>query len=70
MAVYQMTKVGLGNGLIPLGLTKEFTIRPGCYKKLKVNRSISLVTRKTIAQLDFFEPFYKELQHNIEVYFL
>jgi DNA-binding transcriptional LysR family regulator len=69
MAVYQMTKVGLGNGLIPLGLTKEFAIKTMCYKKLKVNRSISLVTRKTIAQLDFFEPFYKELKSNIERYF-
>jgi len=27
MAVYQMTKVGLGNGLIPLGLTKEFLLK-------------------------------------------
>ena len=63
MAVYQMTKVGLGNGIIPLGLTKE------AYRKLKVTRTISLVTRKTVAQLDFFEPFYKELKKNIAAYF-
>jgi hypothetical protein len=69
MAVYQMTKVGLGNGLIPLGLTKEFLLKKDCYKKLKVTRSISLVTRKTIAQLDFFETFTKELKDNIEYYF-
>jgi DNA-binding transcriptional LysR family regulator len=69
MAVYQMTKVGLGNGLIPLGLTKEFHLKKEAYKKLKVTRTISLVTRKTVAQMDFFEPFYKELKHNIEVYF-
>lgn len=69
MAVYQMTKVGLGNGLIPLGLTKEFNIKKESYKKLKVTRTISLVTRKTVAQLDFFEPFYKELKNNIENYF-
>lgn len=69
MAVYQMTKVGLGNGLIPLGLTKEFNIKKESYKKLKVTRTISLVTRKTVAQLDFFEPFYKELKNNIEIYF-
>lgn len=69
MAVYQMTKVGLGNGLIPLGLTKEFNIKKESYKKLKVTRTISLVTRKTIAQMDFFDPFYKELKNNIEIYF-
>ncbi len=69
MAVYQMTKVGLGNGLIPLGLTKEFLIQKDCFKKLKVSRSISLVTRKTVAQLEFFEPFVKELMKNIEYYF-
>jgi len=69
MAVYQMTKVGLGNGLIPMGLTKEFLLKKDCYKKLKVTRSISLVTRKTIAQLDFFETFTKELKDNIEYYF-
>lgn len=69
MAVYQMTKVGLGNGLIPLGLTKEFHMKKESYKKLKVTRTISLVTRKTIAQMDFFEPFYKELKNNIEYYF-
>lgn len=69
MAVYQMSKVGLGNGLIPLGLIKELHLNKEAYKKLKVTRAISLVTRKTIAQLDFFEPFYKELKHNIEAYF-
>ncbi|MDO9184004.1 MAG: LysR family transcriptional regulator [Bacteriovorax sp.] len=69
MAVYQMTKVGLGNGLIPLGLIKELNVKKESYKKLKVNRTISLITRKTVAQLDFFEPFYKELKNNIESYF-
>ncbi len=69
MAVYQMTKVGLGNGLIPLGMTHEFHLKKESYKKLKVTRTISLVTRKTIAQMDFFEPFYKELKNNIEYYF-
>jgi DNA-binding transcriptional LysR family regulator len=69
LAVYQMTKVGLGNGLIPLGLIKELHIKKEAYKKLKVTRTISIVTRKTVAQLDFFEPFYKELKQNIEIYF-
>jgi DNA-binding transcriptional LysR family regulator len=69
MAVYQMTKVGLGNGLIPLGMTQEFYLKKESFKKLKVTRTISLVTRKTIAQMDFFTPFYNELKNNIEYYF-
>lgn len=69
MAVYQMTKVGLGNGLIPLGLCKELNIKRQHYKKLKLTRPISLVTRKTIAQLDLFGPFYEELKSNITYYF-
>jgi len=69
MAVYQMTKVGLGNGLIPLGMTHEFHLKKESYRKLKVTRTISLVTRKTIAQMDFFDPFYRELKNNIEHYF-
>lgn len=69
MAVYQMAKVGLGNGIIPFGLTKEFHIKKESYKKLKVTRTISLITRKTVAQLDFFDPFYRELKNNIENYF-
>ncbi|MBC7429168.1 MAG: LysR family transcriptional regulator [Bacteriovorax sp.] len=69
LAVYQMTKVGLGNGLIPLGLCKELQIKNKYYKKLKVTRPISLVTRKTIAQLEIFNPFYTELKANMAEYF-
>jgi DNA-binding transcriptional LysR family regulator len=69
MAVYQMTKVGLGNGLVPQGMTHEFNLKKDSYRKLKVTRTISLVTRKTIAQMDFFEPFYEELKKNIKKYF-
>jgi hypothetical protein len=69
LAVFQMTKVGLGNGIIPLGMAREFNLKKDSYKKLKVTRTISLVTRKTIAQMDFFDPFYKELKNNIEQYF-
>lgn len=69
LAVYQMAKVGIGNGLIPLGLCKELSIKSKHYRKLKVTRPISLVTRKTITQLDFFNSFYSELKTNIESYF-
>lgn len=69
LAVFQMTKVGLGNGIIPLGMAREFNLKKESYKKLRVSRTISLVTRKTIAQMDFFDPFYRELKNNIEHYF-
>lgn len=69
MAVYQMTKIGLGNGLIPLGLCKELRLKKNQYKILKTTRPISLVTRKTIAQLEIFTPFYNELKINCKRYF-
>jgi DNA-binding transcriptional LysR family regulator len=69
LASYQMAKVGLGNALIPLGLAKELGIKKNHYRILKLKRPISLVTRKTISQLDFFENFYRELKANIETYF-
>lgn len=69
LAVYQMSKIGLGNGVIPLGLCKELNINKKHYKVLKVSRPICLVTRKTITQLDFFNPFYNELKLNLINYF-
>ena len=69
LAVYQMTKVGLGNGLIPLGMAIELGLKRTQYRVLKTKRPISLVTRKTISQLDFFEAFHKELKSNIKNYF-
>lgn len=69
LATYQMVKIGLGNGVLPLGLCKELNIPKKSYKILKVTRPISLVTRKTITQLEFFTPFYNELKKNIENYF-
>jgi DNA-binding transcriptional LysR family regulator len=69
LAVYQMSKIGLGNGLIPLGLCKELHIKKKHYRTLKVTRPISLVTRKTVAQLDIFNPFLTELKNNINLYF-
>lgn len=69
LAVYQMARVGIGNGLIPLGLCKELQIKKKNYRKLKVTRPISLVTRKTITQLEIFNPFLAELKTNITKYF-
>lgn len=69
MAVYQMTKVGLGNGLIPLGLCKELKVKKSQYKVLKTTRPISLVTRKTISQLEIMTKFTNELMINSKKYF-
>jgi DNA-binding transcriptional LysR family regulator len=69
LAVFQMTKIGLGNGLIPLGMARELGLKKSQYRVLKVKRPISFITRKTITQLEFFEPFYKELKSNIKTYF-
>ena len=69
MAVFQMTKVGIGNGIIPLGLCKELRMKKNTYKILKTTRPIYLVTRKTIAQLEIFTPFYEELKMNCKKYF-
>lgn len=69
LAVFQMVKAGLGNGLIPLGLANELGLKKNQYRILKVKRPISLVTRKTISQLDFFNPFLKDIKQNIKNYF-
>lgn len=69
LASFQMAKVGLGNALIPLGLAKELGLKKNQYRILKLKRPVSLVTRKTISQLDFFENFCNELIKNIQNYF-
>jgi DNA-binding transcriptional LysR family regulator len=69
LASYQMCKVGLGNALIPLGLAMELGLKKNQYRVLKLKRPISLVTRKTISQLDFFNEFSENLKTNIETYF-
>lgn len=69
LAVYQMVKTGYGNGIIPLGLANELKLKKTDYRILKTKRPITLVTRKTITQLDFFDTFIKELRGNIKHYF-
>ena len=69
LASYQMAKVGLGNALIPLGMAMELGLKKHQYRVLKLKRPVSLVTRKTISQLDFFENFYQGLKENIKNYF-
>jgi DNA-binding transcriptional LysR family regulator len=69
LASFQMAKVGLGNALIPLGMAHELGLKKGQYRVLKLKRPISLVTRKTISQLDFFNNFTLNLKNNIKDYF-
>ncbi len=65
LAVYQMSKVGIGMGVMPKIMAHELGLRPKQYKKLRVTRPISLVTRKTIAELPFFNPFYESLKKSV-----
>jgi DNA-binding transcriptional LysR family regulator len=69
LASFQMAKVGLGNALIPLGMAKELGLKKNQYRILKLKRPVSLVTRKTISQLEFFEPFKNQIKKNIQSYF-
>lgn len=65
LAVYQMCKVGIGFGILPKAMALELGLKPEQWKKLKATRPISLVTRKTIAELSFFHPFYQNLKKEI-----
>jgi len=69
LAVYQMVKVGLGNGLIPKGMAIELGLKKNQYRILKIKRPISLVTRKSLTNLEFFEPFVANLKLEISEYF-
>jgi DNA-binding transcriptional LysR family regulator len=71
-AAYQMATAGFGNALLPLGLMKTLRVKKSCYKVLpKIQREISLITRKTISQQESFQEFLltlkKELEHSVHV---
>jgi DNA-binding transcriptional LysR family regulator len=51
-AVVQMARAGFGNGLVPLGLVRDFGLARTAYVALPgVSRRIALFTRKTVHQL-------------------
>jgi DNA-binding transcriptional LysR family regulator len=54
-AAVQMVKAGFGDGLAPLGLAMGMGLDRKCYRTLpKIQRRVSLLTRKTIHQLESF----------------
>jgi len=54
-AAVQMVKAGFGDGLVPLGLVLEMGVGRKCYRELPaIKRGVSLLTRKTIHQLESF----------------
>lgn len=61
-ATMQMVKAGFGDGLVPLGMVLDIGLKRQAYRELPgVVRRISLLTRKTVNQLESFARFRDEL---------
>ncbi len=61
-ATMQMVKAGFGDGLVPLGIVMDGGLKRETYRVLPdVVRRISLLTRKTVNQLESFGRFRDEL---------
>lgn len=69
-AVLQMARAGFGNGLLPLGLAVESKLPRSSYRALGgVARRVSLLTRKTVAQLPGFTALREQLTAATEQHF-
>jgi DNA-binding transcriptional LysR family regulator len=69
-ATLQMVKAGFGEGLMPLGLVREMNVPRRAWRELGgVVRHISLLTRKTVNQLDAFVRFRDGLIEETARYF-
>jgi DNA-binding transcriptional LysR family regulator len=54
-AAVQMVQAGFGDGLAPLGLAMAMGLSKKCYREVPgIKRRVSLLTRKTIQQLESF----------------
>jgi len=61
-ATMQMVKAGFGDGLVPLGMVMDSGLKRSAYRVLPdVVRRVSLLTRKTVNQLESFGRFRDEL---------
>ncbi len=70
-AAVQMVKAGFGDGLAPLGLVMEMGLHRKCYRVLPaIKRNVSLLTRKTIHQLDSFGQLRGQLVRATAKYFM
>ena len=69
-ATVQMVKAGFGDGLVPLGIAAGMGLDRRCYRELSgVKRHISLVTRKTVNQLENFRRLREQLVKETARYF-
>jgi len=69
-AALQMVKAGFGDGLVPLGLALEAALPPSSYRVVRgVRRQISLVTRKTVHQLQGYRRLRERLVVEARRYF-
>jgi DNA-binding transcriptional LysR family regulator len=69
-AAVQMVKAGFGDGLAPLGLAMEMGLDRKCYRPLPaIKRRVSLLTRKTIHQLESFGQLRDQLVQATVRYF-
>jgi hypothetical protein len=58
----QMVKAGFGDGLVPLGMVMDAGLKRDAYRVLPdIVRRVSLLTRKTVNQLESFGRFRDEL---------
>jgi DNA-binding transcriptional LysR family regulator len=61
-ATMQMVKAGFGDGIVPLGMVMDMDLKRRAYRELPaVTRRVSLLTRKTVNQLESFGRFRDEL---------
>lgn len=61
-ATMQMVKAGFGDGLVPLGMVMDAGLNRRAYRVLPtVVRRVSLLTRKTVNQMESFARFRDEL---------
>jgi DNA-binding transcriptional LysR family regulator len=69
-ATVQMVKAGFGDGLVPLGIAIEMHLDRRCCREVQgVRRHITMVTRKTVNQLDGFQRLRRALVDEAARYF-
>ncbi|KPK18490.1 MAG: hypothetical protein AMJ67_09785 [Betaproteobacteria bacterium SG8_41] len=69
-ATLQMVKAGFGDGLVPLGMVMDIGLKRSAYHELPaVRRRVSLLTRKTVNQLESFGRFRDALIKQTARYF-
>jgi len=69
-AAVQMVRADFGDGLVPLGLALELGMASTCYRRIPgIRRQVSLITRKTVNQLNEFTQLRAQLASVAAAYF-